>query len=156
MNSLYYSDRWQELRSVISQRQLAGEHIVFTNGCFDLLHKGHIDSLHRSLKEGDFLIVGLNSDVSVKMLKGPHRPCQSEDVRAAALLAQKEVFAVAIFNEETPLNVITCLKPDIITKGGDYRPENVVGADLVEKVVIFPLLEGYSTTESIRKLKQNI
>lgn len=156
MKSLSYSDYWQELRAKIQRHQTAGERVVFTNGCFDLLHKGHLDSLCRSRREGDLLIVGLNSDMSVKMLKGPHRPVQSQDIRAAALLELPDVFAVAVFDEKTPLDLIACLKPDIITKGGDYRKEDVVGADLVDEVIIFPLLEGFSTTESIRKLKQNI
>jgi len=125
--------------------------VVFTNGCFDILHRGHIEYLQKSKKLGDKLIVGINSDKSVKRLKGPERPINNQEDRATAISALSCVDKVYIFDEDTPLELITRLKPDIITKGGDYKPEDVVGNDLAD-VVILPYLENYSTTNIVSKL----
>lgn len=126
------------------------ETVVFTNGCFDLLHPGHVDLLHKARALGNRLVVGLNSDTSVRRLKGSKRPILAEQDRAAILSALSCVDLVVIFSEDTPLNLLTVLKPDILVKGADYKPEDVVGKDLVEsyggKVCLVPLLEGYSTT----------
>jgi D-beta-D-heptose 7-phosphate kinase / D-beta-D-heptose 1-phosphate adenosyltransferase len=128
--------------------------VVFTNGCFDILHPGHIHLLNESKKLGKKLIVGLNSDASVKRIKGPNRPILSQDQRKKMLEALGIADEVIIFDEDSPRYLITRLKPDIITKGGDYKPDDVVGADMA-KVVIIPTLEDYSTTgvvnEVIRK-----
>jgi D-beta-D-heptose 7-phosphate kinase/D-beta-D-heptose 1-phosphate adenosyltransferase len=123
--------------------------IVFTNGCFDVLHRGHIEYLKESRKLGIRLIVGLNSDASVKRLKGESRPVNNQDDRMAVLLALRWVDEVIIFNEPTPLQLIHRIKPDIITKGGDYKPEQVVGFTLVKQTVIIPFLDGYSSTRII-------
>lgn len=126
--------------------------VVFTNGCFDILHRGHIEYLETSKKLGNKLIVGLNSDVSVRRLKGSERPIYSQDDRAIALKALRFVDEVHIFDEDTPYELIKRLQPDIITKGGDYKAEDVVGNDLAE-VVILPYVENYSTTNTVSKLK---
>jgi rfaE bifunctional protein nucleotidyltransferase chain/domain len=128
--------------------------IVFTNGCFDVLHRGHIEYLKISKALGTRLIVGLNSDASVKRLK-PGRPINNQDDRMAVLLALRWVDEVVIFDEPTPLQLINRLKPDIITKGGDYKPEQVVGFTLVKQTVIIPFLDGYSSTRIINETQRN-
>jgi len=120
--------------------------IVFTNGCFDVLHRGHVEYLEKSKALGDKLIVGLNSDASVRELK-PGRPINSQDDRMAVLLALRWVDEVIIFDEPTPLQLIHRIKPDIITKGGDYSPDQVVG--IAKQIVIIPFLDGYSSTRII-------
>ena len=134
----------------------SGEQIVFTNGCFDLLHPGHIHLLHRARALGDRLVVGLNTDASVRRLKGPGRPIVSEQDRAAVLSALGSVDLVVFFDEDTPLSLIKALRPDILVKGGDYRPEQVVGREIVQsykgQVRLIPLLDGYSTTGIAHKV----
>jgi D-beta-D-heptose 7-phosphate kinase/D-beta-D-heptose 1-phosphate adenosyltransferase len=131
--------------------------VVFTNGVFDLLHPGHIDVLAKARALGDALIVGLNSDASVRRLKGPDRPVRNEAERAYVLAALQDVDAVVTFSEDTPLALIRHLRPDVLVKGGDYVPETVVGRDDVEswggRVVIVPLHPGQSTTSIIEKLR---
>jgi D-beta-D-heptose 7-phosphate kinase/D-beta-D-heptose 1-phosphate adenosyltransferase len=139
------------------RRAQAGD-VVFTNGVFDLLHPGHIDVLTGARAQGDFLVVGVNSDASVRRLgKGPDRPVRSEAERAYVLAGLAAVDAVVIFDEDTPLELVRALEPDVIVKGGDYRPETVVGADLVQarggRVVIIPLTPGQSTTSIIERLR---
>jgi D-beta-D-heptose 7-phosphate kinase/D-beta-D-heptose 1-phosphate adenosyltransferase len=128
--------------------------IVFTNGCFDVLHRGHIEYLKASRALGARLIVGLNSDASVWRLK-PGRPINNQDYRRAVLLALRFVDQVEIFEEDTPLGLIKRIRPDIITKGGDYQPENVIGFDLAPKTVILPFLDGYSSTRIINATQRN-
>jgi D-beta-D-heptose 7-phosphate kinase/D-beta-D-heptose 1-phosphate adenosyltransferase len=118
---------------------------VFTNGCFDILHRGHIEYLRQSKGLGDRLIVGLNSDASVRRLKGEGRPINNQEDRAALLRALRFVDEVIVFSADTPIDLITMMRPDIITKGGDYKPEDVIGNELAE-VVILPYLKNYSTT----------
>ena len=134
-----------------------GRSIVFTNGVFDILHPGHIFSLSQAAKEADFLIVGLNSDESVKRLKGKQRPINHQDSRALLLASLLMVDVVVIFEEDTPLQLINTIKPDVLVKGGDYAIEQIVGAkEVIEqggRVVINPLVDGYSTTTIIEKLK---
>ena len=134
-----------------------GKSIVFTNGVFDILHPGHIFSLSQAAREADFLIVGVNSDSSVKRLKGQQRPVNNQDSRALLLASLLMVDAVVIFEEDTPLELINSIRPDVLVKGGDYTIENIVGAKEViargGKVVINPVVEGYSTTSIIDKLK---
>ena len=122
--------------------------IVFTNGCFDVLHRGHIEYLEKSRALGDKLIVGLNSDASVRELK-PGRPINNQDDRRAVLLALRCVDEVIIFDEPTPLELIQRISPDIITKGGDYSPDQVAGARIAQQTVIIPFLDGYSSTRII-------
>lgn len=129
--------------------------MVFTNGCFDLLHRGHVYYLSRARELGDLLVVGLNSDASVTRLKGPGRPLNNQQSRAEVLAALAMVDHVIIFPEDTPIQLIRTLKPQILVKGGDYRTEEIVGYNEViswgGKVLTIPLLEGYSTTSMIKK-----
>src|SRR5687767_13808914 len=145
---------WDE--AVAWRRAISGS-VVFTNGVFDLLHPGHIDVLAHARSQGDALIVGLNSDSSVRRLKGPERPVRSEAERAYVLAALRDVDAVVTFSEDTPLALIRRLRPNVLVKGGDYEPGGVVGRDDVEswggRVVIVPLRPGQSTTSIIEKLR---
>jgi D-beta-D-heptose 7-phosphate kinase/D-beta-D-heptose 1-phosphate adenosyltransferase len=126
--------------------------LVFTNGCFDILHRGHVEYLKASKELGDYLIVGINSDSSVKRLKGLDRPVNKQEDRVAVLQAIKYVDEVIVFDEDTPYRLIKEVKPDIITKGGDYTQDNVVGNDIA-KVVILPYIQGYSTTGLVNAVK---
>lgn len=133
--------------------------VVFTNGVFDLLHPGHIDVLLGARVEGAALVVGLNSDASVRRLKGPARPVRRQDERRAVLAALEMVDAVVIFDEDTPAELVARLQPDVIVKGGDYAPDTIVGADVVRarggRVVVIPLVPGQSTTGIIAKLQDD-
>lgn len=137
---------------VLTEEDISQTNVIFTNGCFDIIHKGHIDYLQKSKKLGGKLIVGLNSDASVRALKGSTRPINNQDNRKAVLESIDCVDEVIIFDEDTPYDLIKQVKPDIITKGSDYTPEQVVGNDLA-KVVIIPLLHGCSTTKILERLK---
>ena len=151
---------------VLTQENLAGvvdayknqnKKIVFTNGCFDLLHIGHVTYLEEAKKRGDILIVGINTDASVRKLKGPTRPIQNENDRAAILAALKSVDHTVLFDEETPLNLIKQVKPDVLVKGGDWKIEQIVGSDFVMsyggKVESLNFVDGKSTTKIIEKSK---
>ncbi len=142
---------------MLSVWEFRGKRIVFTNGCFDILHLGHIDYLSKAADLGNFLIVGLNSDVSVNMLKGNTRPIQDETSRAMVLASLGFVDAVVLFSEETPYDLINLTQPDILVKGADYKPEDIVGYDIVKnkggEVVTLEFLEGYSTSAIERKIK---
>jgi len=131
--------------------------LCFTNGCFDLLHPGHVRYLQDVRALGDFLVVGLNSDASVARLKGPSRPLQDEQARAMVLLGLRSVDAVVRFEEDIPFNLIQALQPDLLAKGGDYTPENVVGRDIVEarggRLVLIPFLPGYSTSAIVDRIR---
>ena len=130
--------------------------VVFTNGCFDIIHLGHIDYLSKASSLGDKLIVAVNSDESVRLLKGDNRPIQDEICRLIIMASFYFVDAVVLFSEETPFNIINLLKPDILVKGGDYKADSIVGADIVKgyggKVEIIPFLEGYSTSAIENKI----
>jgi len=134
-----------------------GKKIVFTNGCFDILHPGHIHTLQEAAALGDYLLVAINSDASVKRLKGTDRPVNTQDARALVMAALSMVDGVCIFEEDTPLQLIQKLLPDVLVKGGDYQPHEVVGSAEVNahggKVVTIPYLEGYSTTSLIDQIK---
>ena len=137
------------------RKTLAGR-VVFTNGVFDLLHPGHVDVLVAARGLGDALIVGLNTDASVRRLKGPDRPVRSEAERAYVLAALEAVDAVVLFDEDTPLDLVIALEPDVIAKGGDYTVDTIVGAREVKarggEAVVIPLTPGQSTTSIIEKL----
>jgi len=144
--------------NIINGWKEKGFKIVFTNGCFDIIHLGHLDYLEQSRELGDKLVVGLNTDRSVKQLKGSGRPINSEKARARMLAALEFVDVVIAFDEETPLELIKQVKPDILIKGNDYSLENIVGSDFVlgigGKVKTINLLKGYSTTGLIEKIKK--
>lgn len=146
-------------KHIVAGLRLNGKTISFTNGCFDILHEGHIASLSEAASHADYLIVGVNSDASTKRLnkKGPERPINNEHSRALLLASLMVVDAVIIFDEDTPLNLISTLLPDVLVKGGDYTVEQVVGAKEViangGQVIINPIVEGFSTTGIIEKIK---
>jgi D-beta-D-heptose 7-phosphate kinase/D-beta-D-heptose 1-phosphate adenosyltransferase len=146
------------LKAEVSRRQRAGQTIGFTNGCFDLLHPGHVRLLREAAGHCNFLAVGLNSDASVKRLKGSSRPINPAEARAEVLSALEAVGAVTIFDEDTPLELINVLRPDVLIKGGDYRPDQVVGKEEVEasggRLVIVPLFEGHSTTSMVDRASE--
>lgn len=143
--------------SLIAWRERQAGRVVFTNGVFDLLHPGHIDVLVGARTCGDVLVVGVNSDASVRRLKGPDRPVRAEGERAYVLAALECIDAVTLFEQDTPLELVQALRPDVIVKGGDYSPDTVVGADVVRarggEVVIIPLTPGHSTTSTIQRLR---
>jgi rfaE bifunctional protein nucleotidyltransferase chain/domain len=140
----------------IRRRRLLGKTIAFTNGCFDILHRGHIASLSQAAAEADFLVVGVNADASVRKLKGEHRPINDEQARAELLASLLMVDAVVIFGEDTPLELIKAILPEVLVKGGDYTLDQIVGAKEViaagGRVVINPLVPGISTTGLIEKI----
>jgi rfaE bifunctional protein nucleotidyltransferase chain/domain len=149
----------EEITKIVSQLQAEGKKVVFTNGCFDIVHLGHVDYLEKARNLGDFLIVGLNTDASVSRIKGPSRPIVDEKSRSRVMASFGFVDAVVFFDEPTPKELIEAIKPDILTKGKDYTVENIVGADFViqagGKVETIPLIDGYSTSSVIQKI-QNI
>ncbi|MCX7909301.1 MAG: D-glycero-beta-D-manno-heptose 1-phosphate adenylyltransferase [Ignavibacteria bacterium] len=146
----------EEIVEICNNLRTKGKKIVFTNGCFDIIHIGHINYLNEAKKFGDILIVGLNSDDSVKRLKGQNRPINTQDDRAGILDALKPVDYVVVFDEDTPLELIMEVKPDVLVKGADYRIEDIVGGDFVVrnggKVVTIPFVEGKSTSSLIQKI----
>ena len=148
----------EESKAQVIAWQAKGEKIVFTNGCFDLLHLGHVDYLEKARNLGDRLIVGLNTDNSVSRFKGPERPLQDQISRARVLAALQFVDLVVFFNEDTPLNLISALLPNVLVKGSDYLTENIVGATIVMKhggvVKTIDFVEGYSTTRIVEKIKE--
>jgi len=142
----------------IAQYRFLGKSIAFTNGCFDILHQGHVFSLSQAAKEADILIVGVNSDASTKRLKGKERPINDEQSRALLLASLAAVDAVVLFEEDTPLELVKELMPDVIVKGGDYKVEQVAGSkEVIEnggRVVINPIVEGFSTTGLVEKIRR--
>ncbi|NCA75857.1 MAG: D-glycero-beta-D-manno-heptose 1-phosphate adenylyltransferase [Alphaproteobacteria bacterium] len=146
---------WDRLQKRIALWRFKGKKIVFTNGCFDILHLGHIEYLSKSRDLGDVLVVGLNSDESVRCIKGPHRPVNNQDARSITLAALSFVDAVILFGEDTPLNLIRQIQPDILVKGKDYEGKEIVGTDVVKAgggiVATIELTKGFSTTGIIDK-----
>jgi D-beta-D-heptose 7-phosphate kinase/D-beta-D-heptose 1-phosphate adenosyltransferase len=144
-----------QLVAEVHRRRLAGQRIVFTNGCFDILHVGHVRLLEQAAALGDYLVVGVNSDASVQQLKGPKRPLNPAEARAEVLSALGTVNAVTVFDAETPLELITAIRPHVLVKGGDYHPDQVVGRLEVEaaggQLVLIPLLAGHSTTSLLHR-----
>ncbi len=139
-------------------KRFTGKRLVFTNGCFDILHRGHVEYLFKARDLGDVLIVGLNADASVKRLgKSPERPINNQTTRAIILAALSAVDAVCVFEEDTPLELIKQVKPDVLVKGGDYVVEQIVGHDFVKTngglVLTIPLVDGFSTTHLVNQLK---
>lgn len=148
---------WQEIAVIVQGLQNEGKKAVFTNGCFDVLHKGHITYLREARALGDILIVGLNSDNSVKRLKGNNRPVHNELDRALLLSELISVSYITIFEQDTPYDLIDNIKPDILVKGGDWAEEEIVGSDIVKtsggKVISLKFIDGYSSTDIINRMK---
>lgn len=144
----------RSLKKWLKEQREAGKKIVFTNGCFDILHAGHVSVLEFSRSKGDVLVVGLNSDASVSRLKGPTRPVNTQADRALVLAGLESVSVVSIFEEDTPYNLIKLVEPDVLVKGGDYKTTDIVGREFAKKVVRFPLLQGRSTTNIIKKVSK--
>ena len=142
------------LKKIVTQLKKQKKRIVFTNGCFDFIHPGHVKILRQAKSKGDILIVGLNADSSVKKIKGPRRPIMNEKARAEVLAALEMVDYVVLFKEPTPYNLIQKLKPHILIKGADWSKGKIVGADLVKKVCTIKLFPGHSTTKIIAKIKK--
>lgn len=148
----------QALKTIAAQAKTEGKKIVFTNGCFDLLHMGHVQLLREAKNLGDILIVALNSDGSVRQIKGPDRPILPEEERAELIAALEMVDYVTMFDEPDPLNVIRELRPDVLAKGGDWAEDKIVGREFVEsyggRVAVIPFLKGHSTTEIIERMRK--
>lgn len=152
-----YIQDWTQASQMVKSWQQAGLEVVFTNGCFDLIHLGHLTYLTQAAALGDKLVIGLNSSASVGRLKGAHRPIKDEITRASLLAALAFVDLVVIFEEDTPLDLIHTLQPDVLVKGGDYDPEDIVGASDMKRwggtVQVLSFMEGYSTTALEQKIR---
>ena len=150
-------DRGDELDRLLSFWRFKNKKIVFTNGCFDIVHKGHVQYLAKAASLGDILVLGLNSDVSVKRLKGEERPVNDLMARALLLASMQFINLVVPFEEDTPYELIKIVRPNVLVKGGDYTIDQIVGADIVEKnkgeVVTIDFVKGYSTTNILKALK---
>jgi rfaE bifunctional protein nucleotidyltransferase chain/domain len=148
---------WEFLPDIVNDWKNSNKKIVFTNGCFDIIHRGHIELLSRAADLGQKLIVGLNTDASVKRLKGEERPLQDENSRSLIMAGFGFVDLVVLFQQDTPFELISIIKPQVLVKGGDYKAEEIVGYDVVTanrgKVVTINFVEGYSTTSIIKKMK---
>ncbi len=148
----------KELLQKLNVWRLLGKTIVFSNGCFDILHAGHIASLSEAAQHGDVLVIGVNADVSVKKIKGGNRPLNDENSRSLLLASLSMVDAVIIFSEDTPLEIIKMIQPNVLVKGGDYAIDQIAGSKEViaggGKVIINPVINGFSTTSIIQKIKK--
>lgn len=158
MNSADKIFTWETLPAELQKWREQDQKIVFTNGCFDLVHLGHVDYLEKARNLGDKLVVGLNTDASIKGLKGEERPLQDELSRARIMASFLFVDAVVLFSESTPYNLIDLVQPDILVKGDDYSPENIVGYDIVKakggEIKTIPFVKGYSTSNIVAKIKK--
>ena len=141
-----------KIKDIVTQRKNEGKRVVFTNGCFDIIHAGHVRYLTEAKKLGDILVIGLNSDSSVSTIK-PGRPIIPEQQRAEVLSALSMVDYITLFNEDTPYELIKEIKPDILVKGADWDTKNIIGSDIVKEVHTIPFVEGISTTEIIKKIQ---
>jgi rfaE bifunctional protein nucleotidyltransferase chain/domain len=148
----------EELKPLLNVFKFKGKKIVFSNGCFDILHRGHIEYLSKAASLGDCMVIGLNTDASVKRLKGKNRPVQDQISRSQVMASLHFVNYVVFFDEDTPFELINYLKPDILVKGSDYKEDDIVGADIVKanggKVATIDLVDGYSTTSIIERSKK--
>ncbi|WP_276498323.1 D-glycero-beta-D-manno-heptose 1-phosphate adenylyltransferase [Pontibacter litorisediminis] len=149
-----------QLLEQVQSWRAQGQQIVFTNGCFDLLHLGHVDYLEKAKQLGDKLVLGLNTDASISRIKGPSRPLQDEMSRARVMASLLFVDAVVLFDEDTPLKLIEAVQPDILVKGDDYAVEQIVGHEVVQarggSVKTVPLVKGYSTTSIVKKIENQL
>jgi len=141
-----------QAETIIGELKSQNKRVVFTNGCFDLLHVGHLELLERSRSFGDILVVGINTDRSLKMIKGPDRPILPQEERARLVASLEMVDYVVFFDEETPFEILSQIKPNILVKGGDYKFDEIVGRDIVDEVKIIPFVRGKSSTNIIDKI----
>ena len=144
---------WKELKTKIDEAKAAGKKVVFTNGCFDIIHLGHVRYLRDAKALGDVLVIGLNSDKSVSKIK-PGRPINPQGHRAEVLSSLEMVDYVTLFDEETPYELIKFIKPDVLVKGGDWKKEDIVGSDIAKETRSLPYVKGISTTKLIEKIKK--
>jgi rfaE bifunctional protein nucleotidyltransferase chain/domain len=144
---------WNELKEAVDRAKAAGQRVVFTNGCFDIVHAGHVRYLSQAKRLGDMLIVALNTDRSVSRIK-PGRPVNPEAERAEVVSHLDMVDYVTLFGEDTPYELIRCLRPDVLVKGGDWKREDIVGSDIVPETHSLPYIKGVSTTEIIEKIRK--
>ncbi len=151
MNNNKIIDR-ANINRIIARQKKEGKKVVFTNGCFDLIHVGHVRYLSQAKELGDILVIGLNADESVSSIK-PGRPVTPEDQRAEVLAALSMVDYIVLFREDTPYELIRAVEPDVLVKGADWKPEDIVGNDIVKDVRTIPFVDGISTTEIIRKIQ---
>ena len=142
-----------QLKAIVASWRATGKTVAFTNGCFDILHEGHIASLSEAAQEADYLIVGVNSDASVKRLKGPERPINDINERSTILSLFNFVDYIIVFSQDTPLDILKKLKPHILVKGSDYKNKNIIGNEIVERVILFDYIDGKSSTNIIKKIK---
>ena len=162
-NRIYFFDKdsghLEDIQKLLSGLRSENKKIVFTNGVFDIIHRGHVEYLSEAKSLGDILIVGLNSDSSVKIIKGENRPVNKEKDRAFVLANLKPVDYVMVFSEDNPHNLINMVIPDVLVKGGDWKPENIIGSDIVYKnggkVISLKYVDNYSTTNIIKKISEN-
>ena len=149
----------EEIKAIVVGARNNGKRVAFTNGCFDLLHRGHVHVLRAARACADLLIVGINSDQSVKQIKGPARPVLPESDRCELVGAMEMVDFVVLFNEPDPYSLISAIRPDVLVKGGDWNTDKIIGGDLVEKaggeVVVVPYIKGFSTTEIVERIKNS-
>ena len=149
----------EEIKAIVVEARNNRKKVAFTNGCFDLLHRGHVHVLRKARACADLLIVGINSDESVRQIKGPTRPVLPESDRCELLGAMEMVDYVILFNEPDPYSLISAIRPDVLVKGGDWNTDKIIGADLVAEtggeVVVVPYIEGFSTTEIIERIKNS-
>ncbi|MGO9613362.1 MAG: D-glycero-beta-D-manno-heptose 1-phosphate adenylyltransferase [Dissulfurispiraceae bacterium] len=145
---------WRDLREALDSLRAEKKRIVFTNGCFDIIHIGHIRYLTDAKKLGDILVVGLNSDASVRRLK-TERPIIPDYQRAEVLASLHMVDYVTLFDEDTPYDLIKCILPDVLVKGGDWKLEEIIGADIVQEVHSLPFIQGVSTTHIVEKIRRH-
>ncbi|MCX6231763.1 MAG: D-glycero-beta-D-manno-heptose 1-phosphate adenylyltransferase [Bacteroidetes bacterium] len=149
-----------DLHHMLAYWRFKGMKIVFTNGCFDILHAGHVEYLAKAASEGNVLIIGLNTDASVRRIKGHHRPINDENARALIMASLNFVNAVVLFDEDTPYELIKLIQPDILIKGSDYKPEDIVGYDILKakggEIKTIELVPGYSTTAIEQKIFKNL
>jgi D-beta-D-heptose 7-phosphate kinase/D-beta-D-heptose 1-phosphate adenosyltransferase len=149
----------EQLTALVADAHRAGRRVVFTNGCFDLLHVGHVRYLAAARDAGDLLVVGLNDDASVRRLKGPSRPLVAEQARAEVIAALAAVDYATLFGEDTPYALIAAVQPDVLVKGADWAADQVVGRDVVEarggRVILIPVVEGFSTTTLVERLRKS-
>jgi len=150
---------FEEIGAIAASARSNNQKIVFTNGCFDLLHRGHVHLLRTAKGYGDLLIVGINTDKSVKAIKGPNRPILPQQDRTELIAAMEMVNYVVVFDEPDPYRLISSIRPDVLAKGGDWSKEKIIGADFVQedggRVVVIPYIKGFSSTEIIERIQNN-